>query len=130
MPMNAIVTPVEGIDETPSVAHPAPINYRPMVAAAAIELCDLTKTLSGPPVRGHEPLDGGEIRRRVEEKLALVGLADAGLKLPSEISGGMKKRVGLARAIIRSPAIILYDEPTAGLDPVMASTINDLILDM
>jgi len=82
------------------------------------------------PLREHETLDDAEIRRRVEEKLALVGLADAGEKLPSEISGGMKKRVGLARAIIRNPEIILYDEPTAGLDPVMGTAINDLILDM
>ncbi|RPH47025.1 MAG: ABC transporter ATP-binding protein [Planctomycetota bacterium] len=82
------------------------------------------------PLREHERPDEAEIRRRVDEKLALVGLTDAGQKLPSEISGGMKKRVGLARAIIRNPEIILYDEPTAGLDPVMGSTINDLILDM
>ncbi|HLY08534.1 MAG TPA: ABC transporter ATP-binding protein [Planctomycetota bacterium] len=82
------------------------------------------------PLREHETVDDREIRRRVEEKLALVGLADAGQKLPAEISGGMKKRVGLARAIIRNPEIILYDEPTAGLDPVMGTAINDLILDM
>jgi phospholipid/cholesterol/gamma-HCH transport system ATP-binding protein len=82
------------------------------------------------PLREHELLREEEIRRRVEEKLTLVGLSDAGHKLPSEISGGMKKRVGLARAIIRNPEIILYDEPTAGLDPVMGTAINDLILDM
>jgi phospholipid/cholesterol/gamma-HCH transport system ATP-binding protein len=82
------------------------------------------------PLREHETLSEAEIRRRVDEKLALVGLADAGQKLPSEVSGGMKKRVGLARAIIRNPEIILYDEPTAGLDPVMGTAINDLILDM
>jgi phospholipid/cholesterol/gamma-HCH transport system ATP-binding protein len=82
------------------------------------------------PLREHERIEEEEIRRRVEDKLALVGLAEAGQKLPSEISGGMKKRVGLARAIIRNPEIILYDEPTAGLDPVMGTAINDLILDM
>jgi phospholipid/cholesterol/gamma-HCH transport system ATP-binding protein len=82
------------------------------------------------PLREHELLDEAEIGRRVEEKLGLVGLSEAARKLPSEISGGMKKRVGLARAIIRNPSIILYDEPTAGLDPVMGRTINDLILDM
>jgi len=82
------------------------------------------------PLREHEKLNEDEVRNRVQEKLALVGLGDAGEKLPSEISGGMKKRVGLARAIIRNPEIILYDEPTAGLDPVMGTAINDLILDM
>jgi len=82
------------------------------------------------PLREHERPTEEEIRKRVAEKLELVGLSEAGQKLPSEISGGMKKRVGLARAIIRNPAIILYDEPTAGLDPRMSSTINDLILDM
>jgi len=82
------------------------------------------------PLREHERLDDDALRHRVDEKLALVGLADAGGKLPSEISGGMKKRVGLARAIIRNPEIILYDEPTAGLDPIMGTAINDLILDM
>jgi len=82
------------------------------------------------PLREHERLRDPEIRERVTAKLALVGLEDAGHKYPAEISGGMKKRAGLARAIIRDPQIILYDEPTAGLDPVIASTINDLILDM
>ena len=82
------------------------------------------------PLREHERLQDAEIRDRVEKKLALVGLEDAGQKFPAEISGGMKKRAGLARAIIRDPEIILYDEPTAGLDPVIGSTINDLILDM
>jgi phospholipid/cholesterol/gamma-HCH transport system ATP-binding protein len=218
--MDDIVETVE-IDQSPEVSHPAPLSYRSMVTSpggeAAIELCDLTKALSGRtvldgvslaiqkgetmsimggsgagksvtlkhivglmkpdrgcvkvdgvdvtntnhgsmeaarrkigfcfqgsallnslsvfenvalPLREHEGLGEEEIRRRVEEKLALVGLSDATRKLPAEISGGMKKRVGLARAIIRNPSIILYDEPTAGLDPVMGRTINDLILDM
>lgn len=82
------------------------------------------------PLREHERLDEAEIRRRVEEKLGLVGLGDAAQKLPAEISGGMKKRVGFARAIIRDPEILLYDEPTAGLDPVMGTAINDLILSL
>lgn len=210
--MSDIVTTVEKTE-----AGDADISYRPMLAEAAIELCDLTKTLSGRtvldgvnlsihkgetmaviggsgagksvtlkhivglikpdrgtvkvggvditkdgngaleaarrkigfcfqgsallnslsvfenvalPLREHEQPNEDEVRRRVDEKLALVGLSDAGKKLPSEISGGMKKRVGLARAIIRNPEIILYDEPTAGLDPVMGTAINDLILDM
>jgi phospholipid/cholesterol/gamma-HCH transport system ATP-binding protein len=215
--MDAILEDVDQIDETPVVAHTAPVSYETLLAPAAIELCDLTKALGGRtvldgvslqiqrgetmciiggsgagksvtlkhivgllkpdrgcvkidgvdvthprngeleearrkigfcfqgsallnsmnvfenvalPLREHERLSEAETKRRVEEKLALVGLADAGSKMPSEISGGMKKRVGLARAIIRNPEIILYDEPTAGLDPVMSATINELILDM
>jgi phospholipid/cholesterol/gamma-HCH transport system ATP-binding protein len=64
----------------------------------------------------------------VAEKLALVGLSDIGDKMPSEISGGMKKRVALARAIAAEPDIILYDEPTTGLDPITADIINELIV--
>jgi phospholipid/cholesterol/gamma-HCH transport system ATP-binding protein len=82
------------------------------------------------PLREHERPTEAEVRRQVQEKLALVNLEDAAEKMPDEISGGMKKRVGLARAIIRNPEIILYDEPTAGLDPIMASTINALALDL
>jgi len=71
-----------------------------------------------------------EVDRIVNEKLELLQLDDAAEKMPSDISGGMKKRVGLARAIVRNPEIILYDEPTSGLDPVMSAKINDLILKM
>jgi phospholipid/cholesterol/gamma-HCH transport system ATP-binding protein len=81
------------------------------------------------PLREHERLTEGEIKTRVDETLGLVGLKDQGHKATAELSGGMKKRVGLARAIVREPAIVLYDEPTAGLDPVMSSVINDLILE-
>jgi phospholipid/cholesterol/gamma-HCH transport system ATP-binding protein len=71
-----------------------------------------------------------EINKTVDEKLNLLQLGDAGDKMPSDISGGMKKRAGLARAIVRNPAIILYDEPTSGLDPVMSAIINELIKTM
>lgn len=66
----------------------------------------------------------------VEEKLSLVGLADAGQKMPAEMSGGMKKRAALARAIASEPDIILYDEPTTGLDPVTGAMINELIVNV
>jgi phospholipid/cholesterol/gamma-HCH transport system ATP-binding protein len=82
------------------------------------------------PLREHERPPEAEIRRRVMEKLALVGLADHAAKMPAELSGGMKKRAGLARALIRNPEIVLYDEPTGGLDPVNSAVINDLILDL
>ena len=78
----------------------------------------------------HSKMAAGEIAQRVREKLALVGLRDIEELMPAELSGGMKKRVGLARAICHDPKIILYDEPTTGLDPINADAINDLILEM
>ena len=82
------------------------------------------------PLREHTKLDEEEILRRVDEKLAMLSLDDAGDKFPSEISGGMRKRAGLARAIIMDPKIVLYDEPTSGLDPVTSRRIDDLIVNM
>lgn len=67
---------------------------------------------------------------RAREKLALVGLAGAGEKMPAELSGGMRKRAGIARAIVHDPEIILYDEPTTGLDPIIGRHINDLVVKM
>ena len=69
-----------------------------------------------------------EIERRVRQVLGFVGLEDAIDKMPSELSGGMKRRVALARALISEPEIMLYDEPTAGLDPVTSKKINELII--
>jgi phospholipid/cholesterol/gamma-HCH transport system ATP-binding protein len=69
-----------------------------------------------------------EIERRVREVLSFVGLEDAIEKSPSELSGGMKRRVALARALISEPEIMLYDEPTAGLDPITSKRINELII--
>jgi phospholipid/cholesterol/gamma-HCH transport system ATP-binding protein len=71
-----------------------------------------------------------QIREVVEEKLSMVGLRDIQRLMPAELSGGMKKRVGLARAIAAEPDILLYDEPTTGLDPIMADVINDLIVSL
>jgi phospholipid/cholesterol/gamma-HCH transport system ATP-binding protein len=71
-----------------------------------------------------------DIRKIVAEKLALVGLPGTEQLMPSQLSGGMAKRVGLARAIALTPEILLYDEPTSGLDPVIASVIDELIMEM
>jgi phospholipid/cholesterol/gamma-HCH transport system ATP-binding protein len=80
-------------------------------------------------VREHRMFDESEIRSRVAEKLELVGLPDTQNLKPAELSGGMKKRVGLARALMMDPEFVLYDEPTTGLDPITADAINDLIID-
>jgi phospholipid/cholesterol/gamma-HCH transport system ATP-binding protein len=71
-----------------------------------------------------------EIRRIATEKLRLLGLKDVEDLMPAELSGGMKKRVSLARAIALEPEILLYDEPTTGIDPVVADAINELIIRM
>ena len=78
----------------------------------------------------HQHLPFEEVTERVRTKLNLVGLHDIEPLMPSALSGGMKKRVGLARAICNDPDIILYDEPTTGLDPINADIINELILEM
>jgi phospholipid/cholesterol/gamma-HCH transport system ATP-binding protein len=83
------------------------------------------------PLRENKGMkDEKEIERIVNGKLALVGLPGTGEKMPSELSGGMRKRVGLARAIVLEPDIVLYDEPVTGLDPIMALAIDNLILSM
>jgi phospholipid/cholesterol/gamma-HCH transport system ATP-binding protein len=84
----------------------------------------------GLALREHTDIPEPEIRKIVTEKLRLVGLKDVENIKPAELSGGMKKRVGLARAISMDPEFILYDEPTTGLDPIMADAINDLIIRM
>ncbi|MFH1837180.1 MAG: ABC transporter ATP-binding protein [Candidatus Omnitrophota bacterium] len=82
------------------------------------------------PLREHTKLDKNVVDIMVKMKLELVGLRGFELLMPSELSGGMKKRVGLARAIIMDPEIVFYDEPTAGLDPIVASVIGKLIMDL
>jgi len=78
-------------------------------------------------LRQHTKLPEEEIRKRVDELLEMVEMSDAGEMFPSELSGGMKKRVSLARALAFRPHIVLYDEPTAGLDPIRMMSISRLI---
>ncbi|HPA82922.1 MAG TPA: ATP-binding cassette domain-containing protein [Thermoanaerobaculales bacterium] len=82
------------------------------------------------PLREHGRLDPGELRERVAALLGVVRLDDVGSLQPSELSGGMRKRAAIARALALEPEIMLYDEPTTGLDPVTGGAIADLIVDL
>jgi phospholipid/cholesterol/gamma-HCH transport system ATP-binding protein len=82
------------------------------------------------PLREKTKMSGPEIHKKVEERLDQVGLEGMGHKLPAELSGGMRKRAGLARALVMDPEIVLFDEPTTGLDPVLATGIHQLIARM
>jgi phospholipid/cholesterol/gamma-HCH transport system ATP-binding protein len=84
----------------------------------------------GFPLEELSDKNDGEIAAIVEQKLEMVGLKEAGDKLPSELSGGMQKRAGLARALAMEPELVLFDEPTAGLDPISTETIDDLIIQL
>jgi phospholipid/cholesterol/gamma-HCH transport system ATP-binding protein len=81
------------------------------------------------PLREHTKLKDREIRAKVIDKLKALGLTDVEQRFPSELSGGMKKRVGLARALMLEPRVLLYDEPTSGLDPITSRRVDDMILE-
>src|SRR5436190_4283698 len=82
------------------------------------------------PLREHTEMSEDEISRAVHEKLELVNLPNTAHLMPVSLSGGMRKRVGLARSIVLDPKMILYDEPTTGLDPITAQKINEMIIDL
>jgi len=96
-------------------------------SAALYDSMTVRENLEFPLRRIKKDLSNEEITQKVEQALENVGLSEAIDKMPSELSGGMRKRIGLARTIIIDPAIILYDEPTTGLDPVTSNEISILI---
>ncbi|RYE17811.1 MAG: ATP-binding cassette domain-containing protein, partial [Sphingobacteriaceae bacterium] len=98
--------------------------------SALYDSMTVRENLEFPLTRVLKLSDQDEINTRVEEVLEGVGLTNAIDKMPSDLSGGMRKRIGLARTLIMKPEIMLYDEPTTGLDPITSKEISELILEM
>ena len=99
-------------------------------SGALYDSMTVEQNLEFPLTRVLKLTDREDIRSRIEEMLDGVGLLDAIDKMPSDLSGGMRKRIGLARTLILKPEIMLYDEPTTGLDPITSREISELILEM
>ena len=99
-------------------------------SAALYDSMSVKQNLEFPLKRIQKDLSEKEVNSRVKEALDNVGLIEALNKMPSELSGGMRKRIGLARTIIINPVIMLYDEPTTGLDPITSAEISDLIINI
>ena len=98
--------------------------------AALFDSMTVEENISLPLVENNHGISKRKVDNAVAEKLDLVGLPNIQKQKPSELSGGMKKRVGLARALITNPDYILYDEPTTGLDPLMSDSIDELIVEL
>ncbi len=96
-------------------------------SAALYDSMTVKENLEFPLIRQNRKIKRDEIDHKINEVLKNVGLEQSLLKMPSELSGGMRKRIGLARTLILEPEIVLYDEPTTGLDPVTSAEISDLI---
>jgi phospholipid/cholesterol/gamma-HCH transport system ATP-binding protein len=123
---------VEGEDIVPLGAYELELVRRKfgMVfqAAALFDSMTVFENVSF-PLREHTRMPEAKMREVVREKLDIVGLQDVEEKYPADLSGGMRKRVGLARAIVLDPKIVLYDEPTTGLDPITTEYVDDMILE-
>jgi phospholipid/cholesterol/gamma-HCH transport system ATP-binding protein len=96
-------------------------------SAALYDSMSVKENLAFPMLRMKKKINKKELNDRIEEVLESVGLSDAIHKMPSELSGGMRKRIGLARTLVPGPEIMFYDEPTTGLDPVTSAEISELI---
>ena len=99
-------------------------------ASALFDSMTVEENISLPLVESGKKYSLAEMSKKVAEKLEMVGMAGVQMLKPAELSGGMKKRVGLARALITDPDYIIYDEPTTGLDPIMSDSIDDLIKEL
>ena len=96
--------------------------------SALYDSMDVLHNLQFPLTMNVRSLTATEVRKRIEEALDAVGLSNTIHQMPADLSGGQRKRIGIARTLILKPEIMLYDEPTAGLDPVTSAEINDLIV--
>jgi phospholipid/cholesterol/gamma-HCH transport system ATP-binding protein len=130
--ISGLVTPSEGdvVVDSINVQHDPEVARRHMgmvfQSAALFDYMTVEENVLFGLKRLHH-LNGDDLKKRTSEALSRVGLEDAGALMPAELSGGMRKRVGIARAIALEPKVLLYDEPTTGLDPVTTYTIDGLI---